>query len=336
VSRTRRRALLYSVAVLAGAALLFAGYGITVPPDTATQLHGAAFLAGLGQTDQALEACDKVLREEPGSLDARVYRATFLSMAGRQDEALLAFEDAIAHASDKDVKCDLILDRASILLQAGRTQEFEAERQRLATLGAGYRLDLCEGLKAEKEGAWGAAVDAYGRAAKARPGDEQVTGRLHVALLEQGREALAAGRFDDARRSIDRAVELLPRAQEARLRAAEVRLVTGDLDGAIAQLREAGPKARGAAPLIFRAATALLRDRRREEALDALAAALQCDRAVTEPLLRNEALWRDEIGKPDVQELLETERRSTPPSLTGGGGVIDDRRNSGEPGPAAH
>jgi tetratricopeptide (TPR) repeat protein len=333
VSRSRRRALLYGTAILVAAGTLFASYGITVPPDAATRLSGAAFLAGLGDTDRALEACDQVLREHPDNVDARVFRAAFLAAAGRHDEAARAYEDAISRTTDESVRCDLVLDRASVLLQAGRTSEFEAERQRLATMGAGYRLDMCEGLWAEKGGAWGAAVVAYGRAAAKRPGDEQIKGRLHTALVEQGREQLAAGRFGDARASLDRAVELLPRAREARLRAAEVCLATRDADGAVAHLREAGPGSKGIAPLLFRASTLLLEEGRREEALDTLAAALVADREAAAALLRNETAWAAELLQADVHGLLETERVSTPAALTADGGVIHDPRTSGEQGP---
>jgi len=333
VSRNRRRAILYAAAILAAAGLLFAGYGITVPPDASTRLQGAAFLAGLGDTDRALEACDEVLKEHPDNTEARIFRATFLAAAGRHDDAARAYEEAIGLVKDDEVRCDLILDRASVLLQAGRTKEFEAERQRLAKMGAGYRLDMCEGLGAEKGGAWRAAVAAYDRAAGKRPGDEQIKSRLHTSLLELGREQLAAGRFDEARKSFDRAVELLPRAHEARLRAAEVRLATHDVDGAVAQLREAGPRAPGTAPLLFRAATQLLEGGRREEALDALEAALMVDRAAVLELLRNETAWDAERESKDVRALLETEQGSIPLALTADGGVIHDPRNSGEQGP---
>jgi len=330
MSRNRRRVLLYVTGIVLAAGLLFAGYGITIPPDANTRLSGAAFLAGLGDMDRALAACDQVVAEDPGNLDARIYRATFLAMAGRHDEALRAYDDAISLAKDEGTRCDLVLDRASVLLQAGRTQEFQAERERLARMKAGYRLDMCEGLWAEKGGAWGAAVKAYGRAAEARPEDEQIKGRLHMALLEQGRESLAAGHFDDARAAFDRAVELLPRASEARLSAAEVRLATRDVDGAIEQLRQANPRAQGLAPLVFRASTLLLEAGRREEALHTLGVALKVDRGATRVLLQNETAWNAELSRSDVRELLETEQHSTPVALTADGGVINDPRNSGE------
>ncbi len=332
MSRGRRRAVLYGVGVAAAAGLLFAGYGITVPPDPGARLSGAAFLAGLGQTDQALEACAKVIEEHPDNVDARVFRATFLAMAGRHDDALRAYDDAIARTKEDGVRCDLVLDRASVLLRAGRTQDFKAERERLAAMGAGHRLDICEGLWAEKEGAWGAAVVAYGRAVEARPEDEQLKARLYLALLEQGREALGAGLFDDARKVLDRAVALLPKAREGHLRAAEVCLAVEDADGAVAHLREAGAKSRGAMPLVFRAATLLLEADRREEALDALVAALAADRAGALALLQNETAWSGEMSRPDVRALLGTEQPSIPAALTTDGGVIHDPRTSGEQG----
>ncbi len=328
----RRRALLYGIGLVVAGGLLFAGYGITVPPDAGARLNGAAFLAGLGQTDQALAVCEQVLKEHPDDVDARVFRATFLAMAGRHDEALKAYDDAIARTKDDGVRCDLVLDRASVLLQAGRSQEFKGERDRLAAMGAGYRLDVCEGLWAEKEGAWGAAVVAYGRAHEARPEDEQLKGRLYLSLLEQGREALGAGLYPEARRAFDRAVGLLPRARDAHLRVVEVCLATRDADGAVAHLREVGPRARGVAPLVFRVSTLLLELGRREEALDALSAGLAADRAGVLALLQNETVWRAELSRPDLRELLETEHPSTGVALTADGGVIHEPRSSGEQG----
>jgi len=332
MTRSRRRALLYGIGLAAAAAILFAGYGITVPPDAGTRLNGATFLAGLGQYDQALAACDQVLREHPGNPDAYVFRATFLTMAGRNDEALRAYDDAIAHVDDEGTRADLVLDRASVLLEAGRVEEFRKERERLVAAGAGHRLDVYEGMWAERERRWDDAVAAYGRAVSARPKDPQIAARLYGSLLEQGRQSLAAGRFDAARASFDRAVELFPGASDARLRAAEVRLATDDLDGAVAQLREAGARAPGVAPLVFRAATLLLERGRREEALDALAAAVAADGDGTRLLLQNETVWHAELKKPDVIAVLESERHSIPPALTADGGVINDPRNSGDQG----
>jgi tetratricopeptide (TPR) repeat protein len=328
MSRRGRRALLYGagLAVAGGLVLLSAR---DPGPDPATLLHGASLLAGLGHTDEALAACDRVLGEDPGNLEARVFRATFLAAAGRHDEALRAYDDAIARAKEDDMRASLILDRASVLLRAGRKEGFQRERDRLAAMGAGYRLDLCEGIAAESEGAWGAAVAAYDRALEARPDDEQAKACLYAALLRLGGEALAKGSFDDARADFDRAVLLCPRSTEARLRAAEVRLATRDVKGAIEQLRAAGPRARGVGPLAFRAATLLLEAGRREEALDALAAALVADGKGTRALLQNETLWRPELSHADVREILETTQSSTRAVLTADGGVIDDQGTAG-------
>jgi tetratricopeptide (TPR) repeat protein len=331
VSRARRRALLYTVALAAAAGLLFAGYGITLPPDAATRLNGAAFLAGLGQIDQALADCDAVLREHPGHPDALVFRATFLAQAGRDEQAAAAYEEAIAHATG-DMRCDLVLDRASVLLRAGRDEEFRRERARLVAWGAGHRIDVWEGLLGEKERDYGRAAAAYGRALKQHPRDEHIRGRLYGSLLERGRQELAAGRFDTAGAAFDEAALALPGAHEAELRSAEVRLATGHLDGAIERLRAVGRNAPGVAPLVFRAATLLLEAGRRDEALDALVAALGADDAATRLLLQNETAWRDALSQPDVREILDAEQRSTGRALTADGGVIDQRRDSGEPG----
>jgi len=55
-------------------------------------------------------------------------------------------------------------------------------------------------------------VVTYGRATAAKPDDDQVRTRLYFALLEQGRQALADGRFDGARASFDPPVIWMPQS----------------------------------------------------------------------------------------------------------------------------
>ena len=61
-TRKQRRGILYTTAVLAGAVLLFLGFGVTLPPDLGTRLSGAALLAGAGDYDKALEEVDLGIR----------------------------------------------------------------------------------------------------------------------------------------------------------------------------------------------------------------------------------------------------------------------------------
>jgi tetratricopeptide (TPR) repeat protein len=306
MTSSRRRAVLYGAGIVAAAVLLFSGYGITVHPGV--RLNGATLLAGAGQYDQALEICDVVLREHPDSLDARVFRATFLSMAGRHDAAVAAYDDALAQLGDRDeeMRRDLILDRASTLLAAGRRDEFRRECDRLVRLGADHRALVLQGMAAAQASDWDTAVDAYRGAHKHRPLDEPIKARLWNALVEQGQAALAARHFEKAQQAFDEAQPLFPTATKAHLKAIEVRLAQGDPEDALRRCRELGPKTPGIAPLLFRAATALLEAGNRSQALDALEAALKADPGGTRALFDKESAWKNCRDDPDVRRILET------------------------------
>jgi len=307
MSNGRRRAVLYGAAIAAAAGLLFAGYGISVPPDAGVRLNGATLLAGAGRYDKAVEICDVVLREHPDSLDARVFKATFLAMAGRHDTALVAYDDAIAHAGDdEDMRLDLVLDRASVLLSAGRHEEFRRECDRLARLGPDHRPLVLKGMAAAQAADWDAAVEAFGGAHEHRPGDPQIKARLWNALMEQGQAALAGRGFANALRAFDAAQALFPTARKAHLMAIEVRLAQGDPEDALRRGRTLDPATPGLAPLLFRAATVLLEAGDRSTALEALGAALEADPAGTRVLLDKEPAWDVCRNDPEVRRILET------------------------------
>jgi tetratricopeptide (TPR) repeat protein len=307
MSSGRRRAVLYGAGILAAAVLLFTGYGISVPPDPGVRLNGATLLAGAGEYDEALKLCDIVLREHPDNLEARVFRATFLSMAGRHDEAVAAYDEALAHVGgDEEMRRDLILDRASSLLAAGRHEEFQRERERLARLGGDHRALVLEGMAAAEASDWDKAVEAYRGAHVRRPQDEPIRARLWNALVEQGQAALAARSFEKAQEAFDAAQPLYPTATKAHLKGIEVRLAVDDPEDALRRCRALGPDTPGIAPLLFRAATALLEAGNRTLALEALQAALEADPGGTRTLLDKEAAWDACRGDSDVVRILET------------------------------
>ena len=95
MSETKRRVILYAAGAAAVVGLLAAAALYKPGPDASTRLNSASVLASIGDFDKALSECDAVLREEPNNLHARIYRATFLAMAKRHDEALAAFDAAI-------------------------------------------------------------------------------------------------------------------------------------------------------------------------------------------------------------------------------------------------
>jgi thioredoxin-like negative regulator of GroEL len=109
--------------------------------------------------------------------------------------------------------------------------------------------------------------------------------------MDLGTRAVAEGKFGDARRAYDEASALHSGLTEATLKAAEVRLAEKDPEGALEVLGGKESSGRGVAPLAFRAATALLAQGRKEEALGGLSAAVEADREAARALFDKEPAW---------------------------------------------
>jgi tetratricopeptide (TPR) repeat protein len=329
MSPAKRRTLLYGVCVVLGAGLLVAGFGITVPADAGTQLSGAAILARLGDTDGALAACDQVIADDPECLDAHIYRATFLAMAGRNDESVRAYDEALRRVDTAELRLDLIQDRASVLLAAGRVDDFDRAFAEMQAKGGPDRVRLLDGIRAAHDKEWARAVNAFADLLQRSPGDERIKARLWHAHMERGREAVAGGSFGEAKQSFDAAASLIPKAAEAHLQAAEVRFAIGEVGDGLAIVRELGPKTPGIAPLVHRAAVALLAKGDREGALDALDAAYSVDPAGTKTLVEKEEAWKAIADDPVVRHVLETDLSETGTRLTAPERVIDTDGTAG-------
>jgi len=310
--------VLYGAGTLVAAALLFAGFGVTVAPDPATRLNGAALHAEAGQYDEALGVVALVLREHPGNLDALIYRATILGMARRFDEALAAFDEALGGAGDdREMTRNLRQDRAALLLEAGRMEEFRAARAKLLADGDESRACVLDGLEASKQGDPAAAARAYARALDAAPGDQHLRARLWNARMDEGKAALAQRRFEEAKAAFDSARELFPQVAAAHLRAAETRLALDDAPGAVEVLRVLSPRTPGIAPLVFRAATALLERGGTTAAIEALDGAYRSDPAAVKSLFETERAWDAVRESAPVQAVFAEVERNSGSGLTG-------------------
>jgi len=290
---TQRRGILYSTAVAVGATLLFLGFGITVAPDLGTRLSGAALLAGSGAYDKALEVVDIGIREHPEELDGYVFRAAILARAERYDGALAAYDEALEHErATGDVRIELIQDRASILLALKRMDEFRDACDELTANGATDRVHTLEGLAACQAKDYATAARHF-EAALALDDSQQSRGRVWDVLLTWGRDLVAEGRLDEARRCFERAGELIPGNAVAFLKGAEVRLAEDDPDGALAIMAGCPAGVPGAAPIYFRIATAYLAkgDSTHAQALQCLADAVSADRESVLALLEQEPAW---------------------------------------------
>ena len=318
MTERKRRAWLYGAGIALAGILLFLGFGLTLPADPGTRLNGATFLAGLGEYDKAVGVCDEVLEDHPDSIDAHVFKATFLAMAERYDAAIESFDAALERVEDDEVRSSLVLDRASVLLSAGRMEEFKAARDDLAGLGSDYRYQMLEGLAAEHERDWDNAVAAYATAYKLEGDDPQVKSRYWNALVAQGKQRLGDGRFPEAGESFDKARPLFENEPEAHLKAAETRLAMDRPEDAIEILRAVGPQTPGVAPLVFRAATQLMKRGEREAALEALDGALAVDEEAIQILAAKDPAWSALLDDPEVRDILETKQ------LSDGGGLTAD------------
>lgn len=312
----RRRMVLYGAASILAGGLLFAGFGVTVAPDPGTRLNGAAMLAQVGSYDEAIAICRTTLEEHEDNVEARVYLAAFLASAGRSDEALAAYDDAIRRNRDASLAKDLVLDRAVLLVRMGRREEGLRIRAELERQG-GARVHLLDAAAAEASGDWAAARGAYARAVAANPEDARVRGSLYLCAMEEGRAALASGDAEKAREAYDAAREAVPGEPAGHLRAAEVRIALKRPLEAVEILREVRATAPGVAAMVFRAATALAEAGDRERALFALEGALQADFDGTRARLAAEPAWTTRRDDAEVRALvsrIEKER---------GGGLTD-------------
>ncbi|MHC4959476.1 MAG: tetratricopeptide repeat protein [Planctomycetota bacterium] len=326
MTQKQRRTWLYSVFAVAATGLLIAGFGITVPPDPGARLGGAPMLAGLGDFDGAIEICDQVISEHPDNIDARVYKATFLAQDKRFDDSLSMYDEAIALAKDGGKEPWLLrrlrTDRASVMLQAGRTADFDRERNSLAKDGADYCVHMLDGMRARKSGKWAEAELAFRRALKDEAESPSAKAFLIEVLTERGAAALSKGAYPDALGAYDAAFRVRPDRPDIGLKVAEVHLAMDHPVTALELLRELGVETPGVAPLVFRGATALLEAGRPSAAIVALRGAHSADPEGTETLLAKDPAWKDFRGKIAFDEPVSKQDGADESGLPGSEGAI--------------
>ena len=313
-TRAQRRGILYSLGIVAGAALLFLGFGVTLAPDLGTRLSGAALLAGAEAYDDALAEVDLGIREHPEELDGYVFRAAILAQAQRYEEAIAAYDVALEHErATGDVRLELYQDRASLLLTLERTEEFRAACVELEAMGGVRHVHTLKGLAACQTKDYAEAARRFESALELHD-TPQIRGRVWDVLLTWGRDLVAEGELEKARRCFERAGELIPGNAVAFLKGAEVRLASDDAEGALAIMAGCPEGAPGSAPILFRIATALLTKGDTPRALDCLHAALTSDREAVVILLEQETAWDAERASKELQELLAQKTSGTRPN----------------------
>jgi tetratricopeptide (TPR) repeat protein len=171
----------------------------------AHQLRGVA-LALLGRPDDALAAFDAALARNPDYVEALVHRGVVLAELGRENEAAQAFEHA-TRAQDGAGR----FPRAV----AGRLANLHAQ------LGEAYA----------DAGAPHEAVFEYRRALSLGPDFHDLRYRL-------GRHLVAGGRYLEAREELERVLRVRPDFDEVRTTLGLARYLSGDTDGARAVWRD--------------------------------------------------------------------------------------------------
>ena len=327
MSPAKRRTILYSTAIVLAAGILFAGFGVPFPPDPGTRLQGAVMIAGLGDHDKALEICAIVLDEHPDSVEARVFRATFLAQAERFEEALEAYDDALSHAEKAGLVRSLRADRASVLLHAGRLPEFKRARDKLAAEKTDQYLHLLDGIAARRRGKWDDAEAAFRRALKSAPESFNARSLLVDTLVSRGNEALAARRFEEALEAHVAAQAVDPERVDLALKTAEVHLALEQEVAAVKVLKAVGLNTRGVAPLLCRAANALLQRGQTELALDTLATAHGVDPTSTQALFEKDPVWSKLRATTTLEEIVSKRNVNSNTGLTGSGaGIVSPRQ----------
>lgn len=328
MSPTKLRTVLYTTGIVLAAGLLFVGFGITIPPDPGTRLHGATLVAALGDFDRALDMCDQVIEEHPDNLEARVYRATFLAQAERYDEALKAYDDALRHNDDEKLGRNLRADRASVLLHAGRTADYRRARDELAAEKVDYVLHLLDGIAALRDQKWHEAEAAFRRALKDDPNDRNALSLLVDVLVSRGTEALAARRFEESLEAYRAAQTFDPKRVDLALKTAEVLLALEQELAAIKVLKAVGVNNRGVAPLLCRAAGALWERGRKERALDVLATSYNADATSTTALFDKDPVWSQLRETTSLKQIVSKRNGNSNTGLTDSGTVIDSSRQN--------
>ena len=243
MNRTTRRVLLYAAGVTVLAGLGYAGFLYDPPPDAMIRLEGARTLAVAGNFEAALDVCDLVATEHPGSFEERLFRAAILAQAERYEEALDVYDAVLAAAPDPGVRRDLLLDRASVLLALGRHEDVDAARAELAEDPRDHRPHLLDATMAEREGRWVDAIEAYGAAGAKLAADEQDTSWVDARRVRShmlaARAARDAGHLRAAADHFDEAAALAPESVLARMEGARVWLQAGMVADAIARVEQA-------------------------------------------------------------------------------------------------
>jgi Flp pilus assembly protein TadD len=197
--------------------------------------HAALALLGvlLMQTGRAQTAVDFLTKAAslcPANPEYHLNRGAALDFAGRLDEAVAAYREALSRKSDY----------AQVLSNLGnalRRQGKAAEAVDMCRRAISVRPEFAEahnnlGLALVESGQYGPAIDAHARAVTLRPNSDQFMFNLSLALQRAGRPA-------DAVRALRRTISMSPVMAEAWNHLGQVLTATGEPLDAEAACRQA-------------------------------------------------------------------------------------------------
>lgn len=179
---------------------------------------GAKHLAGLytdmslvqekaGRLDEALDSLEQAVEIAPSLLRPLAVKGRVLAAAGRSEEARAALEQA---RNLEPESIDARLELAEALLVLGRDAEAEEAFQKVLAVRPGHAFALNRlGIAFRRQKKYAQAVAHYLEALGLNPQDEN----LHFNL---GRCYLEMGWMDEARKSLEQALDLCPDMTEAK------------------------------------------------------------------------------------------------------------------------
>lgn len=172
-----------------------------------------------GDAAKALEKIDRVLSTAPDSTDAHCNRGHALRALNRLDEALVAYETAIARKPDH---FEAGFHRARLLQELHRPEEALAAYDNLLALKPdALQVLQNRGMALHALGRLDEALRSYDRVLALNPANQS-------AWHSRGKVLLELERFQEARASFDRAVELKPDDVDALNSRGRLKLLTGD------------------------------------------------------------------------------------------------------------
>ena len=199
--------------------------------DTGTYLQLAASYSELGETDEALDAFDALLQQQPGHVQALAGSSRLLLHQGEFEEAVSRARKVVSVSPEAAVASRAYYVIGFVGARKGRLEEAARAFARAASLDSSFAdAHLGLGNVRTMQGQLAAAGDAYRAALRQAP---DLTGARYglAACLERN------GKLEQAIRELERLVESRPSFAQGYLALARARERNGDPQAALPAYR---------------------------------------------------------------------------------------------------